>query len=127
MSVTDTITRPVTREDFDTDVREKIGDDEPDYSGWYCIATSPFPCPAAGCDFVAHYMTAAHLIVVWPRIDDRKLLSYARDARNLGRNPRVLEWQPSFGPCIAYDVWARIGRPVHGKMTRPEGVPFQAL
>ena len=37
-----------------------------DYSGWYCVRTDPWTCPAAGCTFVADFLTAAHLIIVWP-------------------------------------------------------------
>ena len=28
-------------------------DDRADHTGWFCVATDPFPCPAAGCSFVA--------------------------------------------------------------------------
>ena len=24
-----------------------------DHAGWFCVQTNPFPCPAAGCTFVA--------------------------------------------------------------------------
>src|SRR5919199_1471809 len=51
--------------------REAVEDEElwqddsgDDHSGWWCVATDPFPCPAAGCSFVANHMTAAHLILV---------------------------------------------------------------
>src|SRR5262249_14976956 len=40
-----------------------------DHDGWYCVRTNPFPCPAPGCDFVAEFMTAAHLILVWEAMD----------------------------------------------------------
>ena len=33
--------------------------------GWYCVRTDPFLCPANGCTFVADFMTAAHLVLVW--------------------------------------------------------------
>ena len=35
------------------------------HEGWFCVATDPFPCPAADCTFVANFMTAANLILVW--------------------------------------------------------------
>lgn len=38
-------------------------DDGADHSGWFCVRTNPFPCPASACTFVAGFMTAAHLIV----------------------------------------------------------------
>jgi len=40
-------------------------DDDGDHDGWFCVRTDPFPCPADGCTFVAEFMTAAHLILVW--------------------------------------------------------------
>ena len=117
-----------TRVDFDAQVEERRDDLEADYSGWFCVRTDPFPCPAVGCDAVVGFMTAAHLIVVWPRMDDRSLLSFANDARVVGRNPRIEEYRPDFGPCIAYDVWRRIGSPVHGVLDRPDGMaPFRSL
>src|SRR5581483_12331196 len=40
-------------------------DDGGDHAGWWCVRTDPFPCPASGCTFIAEFMTAAHLILVW--------------------------------------------------------------
>lgn len=89
-------------------------DDSADHSGWFCVATNPFPCPAAGCDFVAEYMTAAHLILVWEERDDPNLLRHAQRAMQVGRNPRVVTYQASFGPSASYYAWEAAGRPVHG-------------
>jgi hypothetical protein len=89
-------------------------DDDSDHAGWTCIATDPFPCPAAGCDFVAEFMTAAHLILVWEERDDPNLLRHAERAKQVGRNPRVVGYQPSFGPSASYYAWEAAGRPVHG-------------
>ena len=89
-------------------------DDHADHSGWYCVATDPFPCPAPGCSFVAEFMTAAHLILVWEQADDRNLLRHAQRAKDVGRNPRVTEYRPSFGPSASYYAWEAAGRPVHG-------------
>jgi len=85
-----------------------------DYGGWYCVATNPFPCPAAGCSFVAEFMTAAHLILVWEERDDPNLLRHAGRAKEVGRNPRVVSYEPGFGPCASYYLWEAAGRPVHG-------------
>lgn len=95
--------------------------DEPDFSGWWCIQTAPWPCPREGCMFVAGYCTAAHLIVVWPAQDDRALLSVARDCREAGRAPRIVEYEVAMGPCIPYDMWRGMGKPVHGIAPLPEG------
>ncbi len=85
-----------------------------DHAGWFCVGTEPFPCPAAGCDFVAEYMTAAHLILVWEDRDDPNLLRHAHRAKEVGRNPRVVEYRPEFGPSASYYAWEAAGRPVHG-------------
>ena len=87
---------------------------EPDHTGWFCVATDPFPCPAADCDFVAEFMTAAHLILVWEERDDPNLLRHAGRAKEVGRNPRVVAYQPGFGPSASYYAWEAAGRPVHG-------------
>ena len=85
-----------------------------DHSGWFCVRTSPFPCPAAGCTFVAGFMTAAHLVLVWQENDDPNLLRHAARAREVGRNPRVVAYEPAFGPSASYYAWEASGRPVHG-------------
>ena len=85
-----------------------------DYCGWFCIATDPFPCPAAGCSFVARFMTAAHLVVVWEDHDDPNLLRHAQRAKEVGRNPRVVVYEAAFGPSASYYAWEAAGRPVHG-------------
>jgi hypothetical protein len=103
-------------EDVELESDEELWSDSSgaDYSGWYCIATNPFPCPAAGCTFVAEFMTAAHLILVWEERDDPNLLRHAARAKAVGRNPRVVAYEPSYGPCASYYLWEAAGRPVHG-------------
>lgn len=110
-----------TRTEFDEKVEELREEREDDYTGWFAIRTRPFPCPASGCTFVALFQTAAHLIVVWPGQDDRALLSCARDCREAGRDPRIVEYDYGMGPCIAWDEWRRIGGPVHGRLPVPDG------
>jgi hypothetical protein len=90
------------------------GDAGGDHSGWFCVATDPFPCPAAGCSFVANFMTAVHLVLVWETRDDPNLLRHAERAKDVGRNPRVLEYETAFGPSASYYAWEAAGRPVHG-------------
>lgn len=103
-----TVAEPTTADRADT------GDDTNDYeAGWWCVNTVPFRCPAPGCEYVAEFLTAAHLILVWPEQDDPRLLRHARRAQEVGRNPRVREYQPDFGPCIAYDLWEARNHPVH--------------
>ena len=91
-----------------------VDDSDGDYAGWFCVRTSPFPCPAAGCSFVAEFMTAAHLILVWEEQDDPNLLRHAHRAQEVGRNPRVVCYESPFGPCASYYLWEAAGRPVHG-------------
>ena len=85
-----------------------------DHSGWFCVATDPVPCPAPNCTFVAHFMTAAHLILVWRERDDPTLLRHAQRAKEVGRNPRIVVYEPSFGPSASYYAWEAAGLPVHG-------------
>ncbi len=93
---------------------ELWSDETGDRSGWFCVRTDPFPCPATGCEFVAHFMTAAHLILVWQERDDPNLLRHAQRAKEVSRNPRVVVYEPGFGPSASYYAWEAAGRPVHG-------------
>ena len=86
-------------------------DESEDYDGWFCVRTNPFPCPAAGCTFVAEFMTAAHLILVWQESDDPNLLRHAARARDVGRNPRVVGYRSEYGPSASYYAWIAAGRP----------------
>ncbi len=92
-------------------------DEGKDHSGWYCVATGPFPCPAPGCTFVADFMTAAHLVLGWEENDDPNLLRHAQRAKEVGRNPRVTVYESSFGQSVSYYAWEAAGRPVHGVRT----------
>jgi hypothetical protein len=92
-------------------------DDSSDRDGWFCVRTDPFPCPASGCSFIAEFMTAAHLILVWQELDDPNLLRHAARARDVGRNPRVTGYRSEFGPSASYYAWIAAGRPVHGVKT----------
>lgn len=85
-----------------------------DHAGWFCVRTNPFPCPAPGCTFVADFMTAVHLILVWEDSDDPNILWHAQRAKEVGRNPRIVGYDPAFGPSASYYAWEASGRPVHG-------------
>ena len=89
------------------DVDEELWHDDNagDRSGWWCVRTDPFPCPASGCTFVAEYMTAAHLVLVWEERDDPNLLWHAQRAKEVGRNPRIVAYESSFGPSASYYAW----------------------
>ena len=63
---------------------------------------------------VADFMTAAHLILVWEERDDPNLLRHAQRAKEVGRNPRVTQYEPAYGPSASYYAWEAAGRPVHG-------------
>jgi hypothetical protein len=90
-----------------------------DHSGWFCVRTDPFPCPAPGCTFVADFMTAAHLVLVWEERDDPNLLWHAQRAKEVGRNPRVVGYESAFGPSASYYAWEAAGRPVHAVKGKP--------
>ena len=96
------------------DEEHREDDGSTDHTGWYCVRTDPFPCPAAGCTYVAVFMTAAHLILVWEERDDPNLLWHAQRALGVGRNPRVVPYERGFGPSASYYAWEASGRPVHG-------------
>ena len=102
-------------EDTALELEEELWTDDggEDHAGWFCVATDPFPCPAEGCSFVALYMTAVHLILVWEQRDDPNLLRHAQRAKEVGRNPRVVVYEPQFGPSASYYAWEAAGRPVH--------------
>jgi hypothetical protein len=89
-------------------------DGSADHGGWFCVRTDPFPCPADGCSFVADFMTAVHLVLVWEERDDPNLLWHAQRAKEVGRNPRVVGYETTFGPSASYYAWEAAGRPVHG-------------
>ena len=108
----------VENEELEADEELWEEEDGGDHAGWHCVATEPFPCPAAGCAFVAEFMTAAHLILVWEQRDDPNLLRHAQIAKEVGRNPRVVEYERSFGPSASYYAWIAAGRPVHGVRER---------
>ena len=115
----------VTDEDLALGLEEELWADDSgaDHAGWFCIATDPFPCPADQCSFVAEFMTAAHLILVWQERDDPNLLWHAQRAKEVGRNPRVVAYEPGFGPSASYYAWEAAGRPVHavkGKALPPK-------
>ena len=104
----------VVSPDLDLESDEETWRDDVDHSGWYCVSTDPFPCPAPECDFVADFMTAAHLVLVWEERDDPNLLWHAQRAMEVGRNPHVVEYEGGFGPSASYYAWEAAGRPVHG-------------
>jgi hypothetical protein len=89
-------------------------EDGGEHVGWFCVRTDPFPCPAPGCAFVAEFMTAAHLVLVWEERDDPNLLRHAQRAKEVGRNPRIVSYESVFGPSASYYAWEAAGRPVHG-------------
>ena len=96
------------------DQHDLLGGDESEHDGWWCVATNPFPCPAPGCAFVADFMTAAHLVLVWEERDDPNLLRHAARAREVHRNPHVVAYLSSYGASVSYYLWEASGRPVHG-------------
>ena len=104
----------LTEDELDTDEALWRDEGDDDHSGWWCVRTDPFPCPADSCTFVAEFMTAAHLVLVWQEQDDPNLLWHAQRAKEVGRNPRVVSYTASFGPSASYYAWEAAGRPVHG-------------
>jgi hypothetical protein len=108
--------QPGLLEELELEAEEKLWEESGagDHAGWHCVRTDPFPCPASGCAFVAQFMTAAHLVLVWEERDDPNLLRHAARAREVQRDPHVVEYFPSFGASLSYYLWEASGRPVHG-------------
>lgn len=104
---------PGREEDLDVDEELWTDDSGEDYAGWYCVSTDSWPCPADGCTFVARHLTAAHLIIVWPEMDDPSLLRHAAAARDVGRNPKPQVYESVFGPACSFYQWEAAGHPVH--------------
>jgi len=97
-----------------SEAHELWTEDGTHHLGWFCVSTDPFPCPAPGCVFVATFMTAAHLVLVWEERDDPNLLRHAQRAKEVGRNPHIVSYESDFGPSASYYAWEAAGRPVHG-------------
>jgi hypothetical protein len=55
---------------------------------------------------------------VWERRDDPNLLHHAQRAKEVGRNPRIQAYEPSYGPSASYYAWEAAGGPVHGVRAR---------
>jgi hypothetical protein len=104
----------ITTAEPEVDEELWLDEDGERHAGWYCVRTDPFPCPAPGCVFVAEFMTAAHLVLVWEERDDPNLLRHAGRAKEVGRNPRVVTYELDYGPSASYYAWEAAGRPVHG-------------
>ena len=96
----------------DEELWEDDGSD--DYLGWYCVRTDPFPCPAAGLHVRrgAHDGCASRARLGGARRSEP--LWHAQRAMEVGRNPRVVQYEQSFGPSASYYAWEAAGRPVHG-------------
>jgi hypothetical protein len=102
----------ITEDPLLDDELDWVDDTTDDHAGWFCVRTDPFPCPADGCTFVADFMTAAHLVLVWELRDDPNLLWHAQRAKEVGRNPRIVPYENGFGPSASYYAWEAAGRPV---------------
>ena len=89
-------------------------DENPTMTVGSASAPTRFRARRPGVRFVAEFMTAAHLVLVWEQFDDPNLLRHAARARDVGRNPRVVGYVPDFGPSASYYAWVAAGRPVHG-------------
>lgn len=98
-------------------IRTVDDDFDLDLSDWYCIATNPFPCPCG--EFMAHHMTAVHRVIIFPDNDGDDILFYAEQAKKANRNPKIVEYEKSFGPYITMDQLRAERFPAHRKI--PDG------
>lgn len=86
--------------DQKTGTRTSDGSNDQDFEGWYCISTDPFECP--GCGVIVKHLTSLHRIIVWPEIDDPEILDMAARLKIFARNPKIVEYEVSMGPCISW-------------------------
>src|SRR5436309_13017034 len=96
----------LSEQEFDEEEELWTDDAGRDHQGWFCVRSDPFPCPAAGCSFVADFMTAAHLILVWQERDDPNLLWHAQRATQVARNPPVVAYEAPLVPRASCYAWA---------------------
>ena len=99
-------------------------EDGSEHVGWFCVRTDPFPCPAPDCGYVAEFMTAAHLVLVWEERDDPNLLRHAQRAVEVGRNPHVVGYEAD---VRAERVVLRVGSRRPARARRPRQVECAAL
>jgi hypothetical protein len=86
------------------DIKIDDGQNE-NFDGWFCIKTDPYKCPV--CNEFVFFCTVDHKIIVFPEKDHPKLLQLAawakgNNPRKLDRNPKVIEYEKSFGPCVSF-------------------------
>jgi len=103
-----------------TDIETTDRDRSSSGSDWWCIQIDPIKAPEPCTHTVAFVcgimqtkkpVDPCHLIIVWPERDDEKLLSTAALSQKRGHNPKIVEYQESFGPWINYDNYKLYGGP----------------
>jgi len=110
------LTKPTTDEETTDRTGSSSGSD------WWCIQIdaikAPEPCGhqvtfVCGIMEVKHpsKVPYCHLIIVWPERDDEKLLQTAALCQKREHNPKIVEYQESFGPWINYDNYKLYGGP----------------
>lgn len=74
-----------------------------DYDGYYTIRVKPSTC---GCGHVMEYAECneVHLIVVWEENDDDTMLKAAAYLRDIGGDPKIVEYEADMGKCINFYV-----------------------
>lgn len=92
ITLTETTTRTdVTPDDTDND----------NFSGWFCIYCSVENVCVCG-EFKSNYLTAMHLILVWPSMDDVNMLQVAAEMQRHDLGPKIKEYEEDFGKCVSY-------------------------
>jgi hypothetical protein len=96
------VIEPGTYEAVELEVEEELWTDDSssDHAGWFCVATDPFPCPASGCSFVAMFMTAAHLILVWEHRDATR--AWSATSPSSGAAPPTTPGRPPAARCTGF-------------------------
>ena len=77
------------------------------HDDWWCVKTDDWIC--GNCKRVCQYLTAGHLIVLWPAQDNPSILKQAKIAQEYERNPRIIKYKEEYGPAITHYEWCRTG------------------
>lgn len=74
---------------------------DPSYDDYWCVSITSYLCP--GCnDLISHAQVGNHLIVIWEEKDDDAILEVARTLKEVGMDPRIINYKRDDGPCIEF-------------------------
>lgn len=72
-----------------------------EYDGYFCIKTDEYKCACR--ERTWHFIHCADKIVVWEEKDDNTLLHFAQMMKEMGLNPRIIEYNVMLGKAVRWD------------------------